>query len=134
MQGLKPINRMALRQCLARITPPLIHPVHTLPHTAPHRIARPTSPRTQILASRAHPPSRPPSHPPHFLCALQSKQYKKGLKAADTILKKFPEHGETQAMKGLLLNCQDKKEEAYELVKRGVKNDIRSHVCWHVYG
>lgn len=65
---------------------------------------------------------------------LQSKAYKKGVKAADTILKKFPEHGETLAMKGLLLNCMEKKEEAYELVKRGVKNDIRSHVCWHVYG
>lgn len=35
---------------------------------------------------------------------------------------------------GLLLNCLDRKEEAYELVKRGVKNDLRSHVCWHVYG
>lgn len=35
---------------------------------------------------------------------------------------------------GLLLNCLERKEEAYELVKRGVKNDLRSHVCWHVYG
>ncbi|GAB4819491.1 hypothetical protein N2152v2_006537 [Parachlorella kessleri] len=64
----------------------------------------------------------------------EGKTYKKGLKAADSILKKFPEHGETLAMKGLLLNCMEKKEEAYELVKRGVKNDIKSHVCWHVYG
>jgi hypothetical protein len=37
-------------------------------------------------------------------------------------------------LQGLLLNCLEKKEEAYELVKRGVKNDLRSHVCWHVYG
>ena len=29
----------------------------------------------------------------------ETKQYKKGLKAADTVLKKFPEHGETNAMK-----------------------------------
>lgn len=35
---------------------------------------------------------------------------------------------------GLLLNCLDRKEEAYDLVKRGVKADLRSHVCWHVYG
>ena len=62
------------------------------------------------------------------------KQYKKGLKAADSILKKFPTHGETQAMKGLVLNCMDKKEEAYELVKQGLRNDVRSHVCWHVFG
>mmetsp|Transcript_26195 Transcript_26195/g.43350 ORF Transcript_26195/g.43350 Transcript_26195/m.43350 type:complete len:859 (+) Transcript_26195:51-2627(+) len=64
----------------------------------------------------------------------ETKQYKKGLKAADTVLKKFPEHGETLAMKGLLLNCVDKKQEAYELVRRGVKQDIKSQVCWHVYG
>ncbi|KAF0695761.1 Aste57867_13451 [Aphanomyces stellatus] len=62
------------------------------------------------------------------------KQYKKGLKAADAILKKFPEHGETLAMKGLTLNCMGKKEEAYEYVRQGVKLDLKSHVCWHVYG
>uniref|UniRef100_A0A7S0NSK1 Uncharacterized protein n=1 Tax=Calcidiscus leptoporus TaxID=127549 RepID=A0A7S0NSK1_9EUKA len=62
------------------------------------------------------------------------KQYKKGLKAADAVLKKFPEHGETLAMKGLLLNSLDKKAEAYELVRKGVKVDIQSQVCWHVYG
>ncbi|TNM86249.1 hypothetical protein fugu_008520 [Takifugu bimaculatus] len=37
-------------------------------------------------------------------------------------------------MKGLTLNCLGKKEEAYELVRRGLRNDLRSHVCWHVYG
>lgn len=37
-------------------------------------------------------------------------------------------------MKGLLLNCMNQKEEAYELVKLGLRNDVRSHVCWHVYG
>ena len=64
----------------------------------------------------------------------ETKQYKKGLKAADTVLKKFPEHGETLAMKGLILNCMERKAEAYELVRKGVKLDIKSHVCWHVYG
>jgi hypothetical protein len=29
----------------------------------------------------------------------ETKQYKKGLKAADTVLKKFPNHGETLSMK-----------------------------------
>lgn len=37
-------------------------------------------------------------------------------------------------MKGLLLNCMGRKEEADEFVKRGLKNDLKSHVCWHVYG
>ena len=36
---------------------------------------------------------------------------------------------ETQAMKGLILNCMGRKEEAYEHVRRGLKNDIKSHVC-----
>ncbi|KAL2455833.1 tetratricopeptide repeat (TPR)-containing protein [Forsythia ovata] len=66
--------------------------------------------------------------------SYETKQYKKGLKAADTILKKFPDHGETLSMKGLTLNCMDRKSEAYELVRLGLKNDLKSHVCWHVYG
>jgi N-alpha-acetyltransferase 15/16, NatA auxiliary subunit len=82
--------------------------------------------------------------------SYETKQYKKGLKAADSILKKFPEHGgmlkdmfwfyyylillyslvtslyvpfhvETLSMKGLTLNCMDRKSEAYELVRRGLK-------------
>lgn len=64
----------------------------------------------------------------------EEKQYKKGIKNADQILKKYPLHGETQAMKGLILNSMGKKEESYELVKNGLKNDVRSHVCWHVFG
>ncbi|XP_007438931.1 N-alpha-acetyltransferase 16, NatA auxiliary subunit [Python bivittatus] len=47
---------------------------------------------------------------------------------------KFAEHGETLAMKGLTLNCLGKKEEAYEFVRKGLRNDVKSHVCWHVYG
>ncbi|KAF5758183.1 putative transferase [Helianthus annuus] len=66
--------------------------------------------------------------------SYETKQYKKGLKAADAILKKFPNHGETLSMKGLTLNCMDRKPEAYELVRLGLKNDLKSHVCWHVYG
>ncbi|XP_057532702.1 N-terminal acetyltransferase A complex auxiliary subunit NAA15 isoform X3 [Amaranthus tricolor] len=37
-------------------------------------------------------------------------------------------------MKGLTLNCMDRKAEAYDLVRLGLKNDLKSHVCWHVYG
>ncbi|XP_031216977.1 N-alpha-acetyltransferase 16, NatA auxiliary subunit isoform X2 [Mastomys coucha] len=47
---------------------------------------------------------------------------------------KFAEHGETLAMKGLTLNCLGKREEAYEFVRKGLRSDVRSHVCWHVYG
>lgn len=37
-------------------------------------------------------------------------------------------------MKGLTLNGLGKKDEAYDLVKKGLTKDLRSHVCWHVYG
>lgn len=37
-------------------------------------------------------------------------------------------------MKGLTLNCMGRKEEAYDHVRRGLRNDLQSHVCWHVYG
>lgn len=36
---------------------------------------------------------------------------------------------ETLAMKGLIMNCLGKKDEAYELVRRGLRNDLKSHVC-----
>uniref|UniRef100_A0A8C1EI55 N-alpha-acetyltransferase 15, NatA auxiliary subunit a n=1 Tax=Cyprinus carpio carpio TaxID=630221 RepID=A0A8C1EI55_CYPCA len=66
----------------------------------------------------------------------EHKQYRNGLKFCKQILSnpKFAEHGETLAMKGLTLNCLGRKEEAYDLVRRGLRNDLKSHVCWHVYG
>ncbi|XP_052588619.1 N-alpha-acetyltransferase 16, NatA auxiliary subunit isoform X2 [Peromyscus californicus insignis] len=66
----------------------------------------------------------------------EQKQYKNGLKFCKMILSnpKFAEHGETLAMKGLTLNCLGKREEAYEFVRKGLRSDVRSHVCWHVYG
>eukprot|EP01135_Chromosphaera_perkinsii_P005803 Nk52_evm3s366 gene=Nk52_evmTU3s366 len=64
----------------------------------------------------------------------ETKQFKKGLKAAEQILKKFPEHGETLSMKGLTLNCLDRKEEAYEFVRNGLRRNLKSHICWHVFG
>lgn len=55
----------------------------------------------------------------------EMKQYKKAIKQADAILKKFPNHGETLAMKGLTLNYMSKQDEAQELVKLGLRNDLR---------
>jgi N-alpha-acetyltransferase 15/16, NatA auxiliary subunit len=37
-------------------------------------------------------------------------------------------------MKGLILNSMGKKEEALENIRNGIKNNITSHVVWHVYG
>ncbi|KAJ4349284.1 hypothetical protein N0V95_004714 [Ascochyta clinopodiicola] len=64
----------------------------------------------------------------------EGKQYKKGIKAADQILKKHPSHGDTQAMKALILNSQGHGDEAFTLCKLALKNDMKSHICWHVYG
>ncbi|OIW09085.1 hypothetical protein TanjilG_16312 [Lupinus angustifolius] len=49
--------------------------------------------------------------------SYETKQYKKGLKAADAILKKFPDHGDDRSLIFVL-----------------VQNDLKSHVCWHVFG
>jgi tetratricopeptide (TPR) repeat protein len=57
------------------------------------------------------------------------KQYKKAIKAADAILKKYPNHGETLAMKGLTLNYMSKRDEAHALVKEGLMNDMRYVMC-----
>uniref|UniRef100_A0A4W4DVI4 N(alpha)-acetyltransferase 15, NatA auxiliary subunit a n=1 Tax=Electrophorus electricus TaxID=8005 RepID=A0A4W4DVI4_ELEEL len=72
----------------------------------------------------------------HIEGCYEHKQYRNGLKFCKQILSnpKFSEHGETLAMKGLTLNCLGRKEEAYDLVRRGLRNDLKSHVCWHVYG
>lgn len=64
----------------------------------------------------------------------EEKQYKRGLKTADLILKKIPKHGETMAMKALILNGQGKNEEAFALGKEALTADMKSHICWHVYG
>ncbi|KAG4303848.1 hypothetical protein PORY_002736 [Pneumocystis oryctolagi] len=69
-----------------------------------------------------------------ILKLYEIKQYKKGLKNANQILKKYPEHGETLAMKGLILSLLNKKSEGYELVRKGLRNNLTSHICWHVFG
>lgn len=37
-------------------------------------------------------------------------------------------------MKALIMNSQGKTDEAFELCKAALKNAMKSHVCWHVYG
>jgi len=37
-------------------------------------------------------------------------------------------------MKALLLNSTGERDEAFTLAKLALKNDMKSHVCWHVYG
>lgn len=60
--------------------------------------------------------------------------YGTGLKLADQLLRKNPNHSETQAMKALIISNMDQQEEAFALAKLALKNDMKSHICWHVYG
>ncbi|TFK41639.1 NMDA receptor-regulated protein 1-domain-containing protein [Crucibulum laeve] len=69
-----------------------------------------------------------------LLQLYETRNLKKGLKTADQILKKFPEHGETMCMKGLVLTHLGKREEGIEFVKKGIRFDLTSHICWHVFG
>ncbi|KAI9825577.1 MAG: N-alpha-acetyltransferase 15, NatA auxiliary subunit [Phylliscum demangeonii] len=62
------------------------------------------------------------------------KQYKKGLKTAEQILRKNGQHGDTLAMKALIINSLGRSEEAFGLAKLALRSDMQSHICWHVYG
>src|ERR1700743_320723 len=57
-----------------------------------------------------------------------------GLKAAEQILRKTPNHADTQAMKALIISHQGHTEEAFTLAKSALNNNMKSHICWHVYG
>ncbi|KAF9457543.1 NMDA receptor-regulated protein 1-domain-containing protein [Collybia nuda] len=86
-----------------------------------------------IPAKRAL-PSKEASLFKELLTLYETRQLKKGQKTADQILKKFPEHGETLCMKGLVLTHMGKREEGIDLVKKGMRFDLTSHICWHVFG
>ncbi|KAJ5777968.1 N-terminal acetyltransferase A complex subunit n.t1.c1 [Penicillium odoratum] len=65
---------------------------------------------------------------------FELKQYKKGIKTADQVLRKNPKHGDTQAMKALIMSNMGQSEEAFTLAKEALRNDMKSHITWHVYG
>lgn len=48
----------------------------------------------------------------------------------------YAERKNVATMQGLIISSQDtsKKEEAYDLAKKGIKNNLKSHVTWHVFG
>ncbi|KAJ9115715.1 hypothetical protein QFC20_001042 [Naganishia adeliensis] len=78
-----------------------------------------------------------------LLQQYELKQYKKGIKAADQILKKAPNHGETLALKALILHSslphnhptassQPKGEEVDHLIAAALRKDPYSHITHHV--
>lgn len=64
----------------------------------------------------------------------EMKKYKLAVKTADAILAKAPEHGETVAIKGLVLFSMHEREEGLRLTKLGVRYDLNSFICWHALG
>ena len=64
----------------------------------------------------------------------ETKKYKPAIKTADAILKKVPEHGETLAIKGLVLASMHQKEEGLKLAKQGLCKNLMSFICWHALG
>lgn len=86
------------------------------------------------LASKRALPSKEQTLFKELLTLYETRQLKKGLKAADQILKKAPEHGETMCMKGLILTHLGRREEGLDLVKKGIRFDLTSHIVWHVFG
>ena len=41
---------------------------------------------------------------------------------------------ETLCMKGLVVSTMGRREEGIDLVRKGIKLDLTSHICWHVFG
>ncbi|KAK1936163.1 tetratricopeptide repeat containing domain protein [Babesia divergens] len=72
----------------------------------------------------------------HMMELYNQKQYKKSLKVADSLLAKHPKYGEVLSFKALLLSNTDesKQDEILELAKEGLRNDLKSYLCWHVLG
>lgn len=64
----------------------------------------------------------------------ETKQYKKGIKQANQILEKFPDHPETNSLKGLFLYLTDSQEEGQKLAKNALMKNFKSELCWHILG
>eukprot|EP00823_Brevimastigomonas_motovehiculus_P006153 TRINITY_DN4952_c0_g1_i1.p1 TRINITY_DN4952_c0_g1~~TRINITY_DN4952_c0_g1_i1.p1 ORF type:complete len:923 (+),score=218.40 TRINITY_DN4952_c0_g1_i1:51-2819(+) len=65
---------------------------------------------------------------------LDSKSFQKAIRAADQILKRFPDHADTLASKGLVTTRMKKKDEGLALIKRALALDIKNSTAWHCYG
>ncbi|KAG6332172.1 hypothetical protein ID866_6919 [Astraeus odoratus] len=68
-----------------------------------------------------------------LLSCYELKQLTRGRKVADQILKKYPDHGETMCMKGLILVHLGQRDEGIKLIRDGMRKDLNSHICWHVW-
>ena len=69
-----------------------------------------------------------------LVACFEKKEFKKGIKLAETILKKYPEHADTLAMKGIICSSMGDKTTAHDLLKRASTLNNDSYLVWHVYG
>lgn len=69
-----------------------------------------------------------------LLQEYETKKYRLGLKTADAILKKHPDHGETLCMKGLILASLGDRTAGLDLARQGVRKDLTSFISWHALG
>ena len=114
-------------------SPDLPH-VQTVPPFLPAHLSSAMPPKSSPSSDSQSLGSREQGLFKQLVRLYETKQYKKALKAADSILRKHATHGETLAMKGLVYNQLKRREDAHQLVKRGLEANFNSHVCWHVYG
>lgn len=68
-----------------------------------------------------------------------NREYSRGIRLADQILAHSPDHADTKGIKALCLHAtaaqkSEPNDEAYALVKDGIRNNFRSSVCWHALG
>ncbi|KAK4538091.1 hypothetical protein CDCA_CDCA16G4116 [Cyanidium caldarium] len=61
-----------------------------------------------------------------------TRQLKKALKISDQILRRVPDHGETLALRALVLAGMGQREEAHALVHRALRQDVRSSYAWRM--
>jgi len=101
----------------------------------------PPAANTKAIPLAQHDPTRPPPLQlkdqavfKQILHLYELKQYSAALQHCDALLEKYPGHGETTAMAGLLHHSMNNKAQGYSLVKAGMKADLKSHIVWHVYG
>ena len=70
----------------------------------------------------------------NIISGYEDENYSITILECDKILLEYPEHGETLSMKGLCIYTLGNKLKGIKLVNKGLKNNIKSSICWRVKG
>jgi peptide alpha-N-acetyltransferase len=63
-----------------------------------------------------------------------NKSYPKAIKFIDRVLEHAPTHGETLALKSLVLHYTGRNEEALTTAKASLRHNLKNPACWHTMG